>query len=272
MRGVRGTDGVSFCWQDKERLELIRRMVPGRKGASAQLVYLVLTNLASDERDSRFFTYTSTIAQMAHVSRWTAADALGQLERLKLISLSDQLRLKNGKYAAMRVVIAKGKSRGENVSGLPPRHEAHLQAKVHRRMASVSDGRRGGKQGGFSPYTVEVEEDREVVVARANEEDDQPIPNTTMIPARIKTIIEEYLGPLCWNGTNVRLVTEWCASDGESNVIRAIEDAALSNVARGRLLLYVRATLENQRKLGFTWLPKESPKGGLVEIPNPLGA
>jgi len=107
---------------------------------------------------------------------------------------------------------------------------------------------------------------KEVVVTRAREV--EFLTHPAVIPPRVKTIIEEYLGPLCWNGTNVRLVTEWSEHHGEENVILAIEEAALANVARSRLLFYVRSTLENQEKAGYTWQPKVREWGGLVVVPD----
>jgi len=266
MNGVRGTNGVSFCWQDKRRLNLIRSRTTGKRRASALVVYVTLTNIASDEGDSRFQTYVSVIAEMAGLHRETVSLAMRELEKLGLISTVRQARKADGKYAAIRVTITKGGGHVGLNALKPTRQESQTEATTATAAASVGHPHHVGLNASKPTYRKEQDKEKEVVVTRAREV--ESLPQTDMIPPRVRSIIEEYLGPLCWNGTNARLVTEWCERYREEHVVRAIEEAAMASIARSRVLGYVRSTLENQEKQGFTWQPKVAERGGLVVVPD----
>lgn len=78
-------NGVPFCWQPKEALRKIEQNVD--QPATAMLVYLALTRIASDEESVRFVKPINYIAKLAAVGRRTVERRLADLERLELLSI-----------------------------------------------------------------------------------------------------------------------------------------------------------------------------------------
>lgn len=113
-----------------------------------------------------------------------------------------------------------------------------------------------------------IKEDSTVVVTRATENETRTDP--TPIPDRVRKVAEEVSRPGCWSSTNVRAVGSWLLTDGEENVVRAFEEAALAMVNPARVFLYVRAVLENQRACGYTWEKRSTGRIGAIDITNPL--
>ena len=263
MKGVKGTDGVSFCWQDKSRLRLIREKLKDKERCAALVVYLVLTNIASDEEDSRFTTYRKVIASMAGIGRDRVTKALGHLEALGLIKLSAQTRGKDGKFVALHITLTKGKMEGEavgttsprTIAANPSRSESHVEANDIFTSASESQSSRDGLPvAGNLAYSAESNlVEKRVVVTCARETEMVP-----SLPADIQESLESSVSPFV--PPNIVLAfASFVADHGYENVRTAIREAREHLVGRTGFTKYVRSVLENQQKTGYTWEPRPTP-------------
>jgi hypothetical protein len=85
--GLWTPDGTPFCWQPKEAFERIEQGLERGASASAKLVYLALTRIASNERSRSFSKPIAYIATLASLGRRTVERRLPDLERLGLVEI-----------------------------------------------------------------------------------------------------------------------------------------------------------------------------------------
>ena len=86
-------NGIPFCWQPKEAFRRIEQEAELDEAASAKLVYLALSRVASDEETRSFRKPINYLATLASVNRRTVERRLPLLEKLGLVAVErTQLR------------------------------------------------------------------------------------------------------------------------------------------------------------------------------------
>ncbi len=78
---------IPFCWQPKEAFRRIEQEAELDEAASAKLVYIALSRVASDEETRTFTKPISYLATLASVNRRTVERRLPLLERLNLVTV-----------------------------------------------------------------------------------------------------------------------------------------------------------------------------------------
>ncbi len=80
-------NGIPFCWQPKEAFRRIEQEAELDEAASAKLVYIALSRVASDEETRSFTKPINYLATLASVNRRTVERRLPLLERLGLVTV-----------------------------------------------------------------------------------------------------------------------------------------------------------------------------------------
>jgi DNA-binding transcriptional regulator YhcF (GntR family) len=80
-------NGIPFCWQPKEAFRRIEQEAELDEAASAKLVYIALSRVASDEETPTFTKPINYLATLASVNRRTVERRLPLLERLGLVTV-----------------------------------------------------------------------------------------------------------------------------------------------------------------------------------------
>lgn len=80
-------NGIAFCWLPKEALRRIEQGAELEEAATAKLVYLALSRVASDEETSSITKPINYLATLASVNRRTVERRLPLLERLGLVTV-----------------------------------------------------------------------------------------------------------------------------------------------------------------------------------------
>lgn len=107
MSETRTIKAAPFCWQHKPALRKIREAFDAEKTvASAIVVYVALTEIASDEKSEEFQTTHAWISQKSGVSPRTVQDRLTGLAEIGLVVISTPALKTPSTYRLLNVTDA----------------------------------------------------------------------------------------------------------------------------------------------------------------------
>ena len=135
-------NGVPFCWQPKEALRRIEQGVETEVAASATMLYVTLTRIASDEESGSFVFPIGYIARLGCLSRSTIERRLEDLEKLELVAIEKRIdpvtkeRLPS-RYTLTSLSRKVASPRGHLTSATTPRRDVILE---EQKKLSLKDG------------------------------------------------------------------------------------------------------------------------------------
>lgn len=117
---VRDIRDSAFCWQDKVVLRKLRELYSGKRLGSLLSLYLVLTEISSNNGNSQEIVQTfKSIGKFAGLQRQTVSDSLKLLEKLGILEVKTE-RNTEGRFDTSTIILlstgALKPSRTETVS------------------------------------------------------------------------------------------------------------------------------------------------------------